>query len=91
VAELLLGLPVPIVYFEQGHEWLFGDPIRFQVKHAAQAATHARRVSHLLNVADDSGTFVVALGSVFCLCTEFDCSSLYPSWQSTQCIGFPGS
>jgi hypothetical protein len=31
VAELLLGLPIPIVYFEQGHEWLFGDPIRFQV------------------------------------------------------------
>ena len=31
VAELLVGVPAPIMYWEQGHEWLFGDPVRFQV------------------------------------------------------------
>lgn len=31
VAELLMGVPAPVVYWEQGHEWVFGDPIRFQV------------------------------------------------------------
>ena len=31
VAELLLGLRAPILYWEQGHEWIFGDPVRFQV------------------------------------------------------------
>ena len=52
VAELLLGLPVPVVYFEQGHEWLFGDPIRFQVGHRAQAAAHAWHNRDALDVAD---------------------------------------
>eukprot|EP00873_Tetraselmis_striata_P033293 jgi/Tetstr1/453557/TSEL_040525.t1 len=33
VAELLLGVPAPILYWEQGHEWLFGDPVRFQAAH----------------------------------------------------------
>ncbi|CAL5221708.1 g3949 [Coccomyxa viridis] len=33
VAELLVGVPAPIMYWEQGHEWLFGDPVRFQVAH----------------------------------------------------------
>lgn len=32
MAELLLGVPAPILYWEQGHEWLFGDPVRFQVE-----------------------------------------------------------
>ncbi len=31
VAELLAGVTAPVVYWEQGTEWLFGDPIRFQV------------------------------------------------------------
>ena len=31
VAELLMGVPAPVIYWEQGHEWVFGDPIRFQV------------------------------------------------------------
>lgn len=31
VAELLAGVPAPVVYWEQGHEWLFGDPVRLQV------------------------------------------------------------
>ena len=31
VAELLVGAPAPVLYWEQGHEWLFGDPVRFQV------------------------------------------------------------
>lgn len=31
VAELLAGVAAPILYWEQGHEWLFGDPVRFQV------------------------------------------------------------
>ncbi|GMH38947.1 hypothetical protein BSKO_06845 [Bryopsis sp. KO-2023] len=30
VAELLVGVPAPVVYWEQGHEWVFGDPVRFQ-------------------------------------------------------------
>jgi len=40
VPELLVGTPVPVVYFEQGHEWLFGDPVRFRPEHgyAAQDA-----------------------------------------------------
>jgi glycosyltransferase involved in cell wall biosynthesis len=33
VAELLMGVPAPVVYWEQGHEWVFGDPIRFQEAH----------------------------------------------------------
>lgn len=28
---MLAGVPAPVLYFEQGHEWLFGDPVRFQV------------------------------------------------------------
>lgn len=28
IAELLAGVPAPVVYWEQGHEWVFGDPIR---------------------------------------------------------------
>ena len=31
VAELLVGVAAPILYWEQGHEWLFGDPVRSQV------------------------------------------------------------
>lgn len=31
VAELLVGIAAPILYWEQGHEWLFGDPVRSQV------------------------------------------------------------
>lgn len=30
VAELLMGVPAPVIYWEQGHEWVFGDPVRFQ-------------------------------------------------------------
>ena len=30
VAELLVGVAAPVLYWEQGHEWLFGDPVRFQ-------------------------------------------------------------
>ncbi|KAL3150732.1 hypothetical protein ABBQ32_000515 [Trebouxia sp. C0010 RCD-2024] len=33
VAELLVGIAAPVLYWEQGHEWLFGDPVRFQVQH----------------------------------------------------------
>uniref|UniRef100_A0A061SAC2 Group 1 glycosyl transferase n=1 Tax=Tetraselmis sp. GSL018 TaxID=582737 RepID=A0A061SAC2_9CHLO len=33
VAELLMGVPAPVLYWEQGHEWLFGDPVRFQTQH----------------------------------------------------------
>eukprot|EP00803_Ostreobium_quekettii_P011145 evm.model.scf_71.8 EVM.evm.TU.scf_71.8 scf_71:108681-110204(+) len=28
VAEMLAGVPAPVVYWEQGHEWVFGDPVR---------------------------------------------------------------
>ena len=33
VPELLVGVPAPVLYWEQGHEWLFGDPVRFQTVH----------------------------------------------------------
>lgn len=33
VAELLVGVAAPVLYWEQGHEWLFGDPVRSQVQH----------------------------------------------------------
>jgi len=33
VSELLLGMTAPVLYWEQGHEWLFGDPVRFQFQH----------------------------------------------------------
>lgn len=36
VAELLAGVAAPILYWEQGHEWLFGDPVRFQAQHNYQ-------------------------------------------------------
>ncbi len=32
VAELLVGVAAPVLYWEQGHEWLFGDPVRSQVR-----------------------------------------------------------
>ncbi len=38
VAELLMGLPAPVIYWEQGHEWVFGDPIRFQVPCSAPSS-----------------------------------------------------
>lgn len=38
VAELLVGIAAPVLYWEQGHEWLFGDPVRFQV---CTSALHA--------------------------------------------------
>lgn len=41
VAELLLGVNVPVLYWEQGHEWVFGDPIRLQ-----QAQNYIKQVSH---------------------------------------------
>jgi len=25
-----MGVSVPVIYWEQGHEWVFGDPIRLQ-------------------------------------------------------------
>lgn len=31
VAEVLAGVSCPVVYYEQGHEWLFADDVRFQV------------------------------------------------------------
>jgi hypothetical protein len=36
VAELLAGVQAPVVYWEQGHEWIFGDPIRLQVRNHHQ-------------------------------------------------------
>lgn len=30
VPELLTTTTAPVLYCEQGHEWLFGDPVRFQ-------------------------------------------------------------
>jgi len=31
VAEMLVGVAAPVLAYEQGHEWLFGDPVRLQV------------------------------------------------------------
>ncbi|KAK9815607.1 hypothetical protein WJX72_006662 [[Myrmecia] bisecta] len=33
VPELMAGVTAPVLYWEQGHEWLFGDPVRFQLQH----------------------------------------------------------
>lgn len=30
VPEWLTSTTAPVLYYEQGHEWLFGDPVRFQ-------------------------------------------------------------
>lgn len=32
VPEWLIGTTAPVLYYEQGHEWLFGDPMRFQAR-----------------------------------------------------------
>ena len=63
VAELLVGIAAPVLYWEQGHEWLFGDPVRFQVRSAAVNAackvtppcaehgnTHTSRPHHCTHV-----------------------------------------
>lgn len=47
VAELLMGVPAPILYWEQGHEWLFGDPVRFQASPLQPA--YARHSEKLCN------------------------------------------
>jgi len=44
VAELLFGVSVPVIYWEQGHEWVFGDPIRLQ---AAQNYIKQDRLFHM--------------------------------------------
>ena len=41
VPELLVGVPAPVLYWEQGHEWLFGDPVRFQTVHNYLAQVRA--------------------------------------------------
>ena len=41
VPELLVGVPAPVLYWEQGHEWLFGDPVRFQTVHNYLAQARA--------------------------------------------------
>lgn len=28
--EWLTSTTAPVLYYEQGHEWLFGDPVRFR-------------------------------------------------------------
>ena len=42
VPEWLLGTTAPVLYFEQGHEWLFGDPLRFQEAGNGVAQDQAR-------------------------------------------------
>ena len=49
VAELLVGVPAPIMYWEQGHEWLFGDPVRFQVCDTARTRSQFASQQHLTN------------------------------------------
>lgn len=49
VAELLAGVPAPVVYWEQGHEWVFGDPIRFQVR-AMPAVSSLETLDALLSL-----------------------------------------
>ena len=39
VAELLVGVAAPVLYWEQGHEWLFGDPVRSQVRLGSNSKT----------------------------------------------------
>jgi hypothetical protein len=35
--EALAAAPVPVLYLEQGHEWLFGDPVRRLAQHGYAA------------------------------------------------------
>ena len=30
--EWLAATSAPVLYWEQGHEWVFGDPVRLQVR-----------------------------------------------------------
>jgi uncharacterized membrane protein YgcG len=39
VAELLAGVTAPVLYWEQGHEWIFGDPIRLQVSSGSSSSS----------------------------------------------------
>ena len=50
VAELLAGVAAPILYWEQGHEWLFGDPIRFQVSHTSMQFDLASKLGDLVDI-----------------------------------------
>ena len=52
VAEWLLTSAAPVLYWEQGHEWLFGDPVRLQVRpEAGRAASPGGRQASSLSAA----------------------------------------
>ncbi len=42
VPEWLTSCAAPVLYYEQGHEWLFGDPVRFHEGSAAAAQVRVR-------------------------------------------------
>ena len=60
VAELLVGVPAPIMYWEQGHEWLFGDPVRFQVCATARTRSQLASQQHSANRHRQEGPQVLA-------------------------------
>ena len=46
VPEILMETTHPVLYWEQGHEWLFGDPVRFQPKYSK----HDILFHHVMNL-----------------------------------------
>lgn len=46
-----MGVAAPVLYWEQGHEWLFGDPVRFQVGAAASRSAQVANDADALTAA----------------------------------------
>eukprot|EP00891_Asterochloris_glomerata_P003131 jgi/Astpho2/3131/fgenesh1_pg.00051_%23_96_t len=91
VAELLVGVAAPVLYWEQGHEWLFGDPVRFQVQHNYQKQDQLfHMVMHLPTaLAAVSPAVQDILGSEFgrhpvLLPNSVDCERFFPGPVALQ-------
>ncbi|KAK9831116.1 hypothetical protein WJX74_003873 [Apatococcus lobatus] len=85
VAELLVGVSAPVLYWEQGHEWLFGDPVRFQRQHNYQKQDKLfHMVLHLpVALASVSGAVASVLSSEFgrsslIIPNGVDCNRFFP-------------
>lgn len=63
--EWLTSCAAPLLYYEQGHEWLFGDPVRFREGTAAAAQVGGVRLKRVLlltrNVVDRGPVWLAAL------------------------------
>eukprot|EP00884_Botryococcus_braunii_P014691 jgi/Botrbrau1/23222/Bobra.0041s0064.1 len=102
VAELLLGVPAPILYWEQGHEWIFGDPVRHQIQHNyAKQDQLFHMVMHLpVAIAAVSKAVEAILNQEFgrralVIPNSIDCQRFFPGphafVQPTMVIGLPST